>query len=232
MKPLQIGILLGLVCLSAGAQVTNTRRPSVRAVGDATINTAPDQAQMTFSIETRANTAADAASQNATQTTAVLTALQRLLGAGADIKTTGYSVSPVYTYPPGGQPVLTGFSAVNSIQVTIANINQVGATLDTGTQAGATRVQGIFFSLKDPEPVRLQALRQAAQRARTHADAMAGGAGLRLGNVLAIDEGSAPPRVLNFAGDTALGAAAPSTPVQPGNVSVTATVTMEIELVP
>ncbi len=223
--------LLVTVGVAAHAQVAAQRRPSVRAIGASTITTAPDQAIVNFAIETRSNTAQDTAAQNATQTTAVLAALQSLLGAGADIRTTGYSVSPVYTYPAGGQGVLSGFSATNSIQVTTTNLSQVGKLLDTGTQAGATRVQGLTFGLKDPEPVRLQALRQASQKARTHADAIAAGAGLHLGAVIALDEGGSPPRVITPVLSGAP-AAAPTTPIDPGTVSVTATVNMEIELVP
>ena len=115
--------------------------------------------------------------------------------------------------------------------MTTTNLSQVGKLLDTGTQAGATRVQGITFGLKDPEPLRLQALRQAAQKARTHADAMASGAGLHLGNVLALDEGGSVPRVITPV-LTAAPTAGTTTPIDPGTVSVTATVNMEIELVP
>ncbi len=224
-------VLCIAIASAAYAQGLPPRRPLARAVGDATITAAPDQAMVNFSIETRANTAQDAAAQNATQTTSVLAALQALLGAGADIRTVGYSVSPIYTFPGGGQTVLSGFSASNSIQVTTSNLVQVGKLLDTGTQAGATRVQGLTFGLKDPEPLRLQALRMAAQKARTHAEAMAAGAGLHLGAVMSLDESGSTPRVITPVLSAAPAGGVP-TPIDPGTVSVSATVTMEIELIP
>jgi uncharacterized protein YggE len=222
--------ILVAIGLAAHAQVTQ-RRPTVRAIGDATITSTPDQATVIFAVESRAVTAQAAAAENATATNAVLAALKAIPSGITDIHTTNYSLNPVYTYSPnGGQGTLTGFMVSNSIQVTITNLAIAGQVLDTGTQAGATRVQSLTFGLKDAEPVRLQALRQAAARARAHADAMTGGAGLHTGSVIAIDEGGVTPRPINGLGDTA--AAAPTTPIVPGTVTVTATVIMDFEIVP
>ncbi len=222
-------ILLLSICLSLPAQVAQ-RRPTVRAVGDATITSTPDQATVSFAVDSRAATAQAVAADNATATNAVLAALRAIASGISDIHTTNYSLNPVYTYPAnGGAGTLTGFQASNTIQVTITNLAIVGQVLDVGTQAGATRVQTLTFGLKDPEPLRLQALRQAASRARAHADAMTGGAGLHTGSVIAMDEGGTTPQPVNGLGATA---AAPTTPILPGTVTVTATVIMDFEIVP
>jgi uncharacterized protein YggE len=227
---IRIVLIFVAICVATQAQVTQ-RRPTVRAIGDATITATPDQATVIFVVESRAVTAQDAAAQNATATSTVLAALRAITNGIGDIHTTNYSLNPVYTYPAngGGQGTLTGFMVSNSIQVTITNLAIVGKVLDTGTQAGATRVQSLTFGLKDAEPMRLQALRQAAALARTHADAMTGGAGLHTGSVIAMDEGGTTPRVVNGLADAA---AAPTTPILPGTVTVTATVTMDFEIVP
>lgn len=233
MKPASVLLIAAALCLISQAQVTTTtiRKPSVRAVGDATVMSTPDQAIVTFTVETRAGTAQDAGSQNAAQTSAVLAALQKLITTPGAIQTINYSLAPQYTYPPGGgQGSLTGYIASNTVQVTIANLTLVGTVIDTGTQAGANNVQGLSFSLKDPEPVRLQALRLAAAKARTHADAMVGGAGLHLGNVISMIEGVASTPIM-YQSLGAVTAAVP-TPINPGSVNITATVTMELEIVP
>jgi uncharacterized protein YggE len=183
---------------------------------------------VTFSVETRGSTAQDAAAQNASQTSAVISALQAALGPGANIQTINYSLIPIYSNPSNGVSTLTGYSVVNSIQVVITALASVGKVIDTGTQAGATRVQSLIFGLKDPDPVRLQALRQATQRARTHADAMVGGAGNHLGAILNIVEGASVVPIRS--GD--LGAAAAGTPILPESVNVTATVSVDFEITP
>jgi uncharacterized protein YggE len=210
------------------AAQTTARRSIVRALGDATLTSTPDVVHVGFAVETRAQTADEAASSNATRTAALLTALRGLLGARADIKTTGYSLNAIYTYPQGGTPVLAGYTATNSIDVTLTDLTQVGRVIDTGVQAGANRVQTLQFLLRDPEPVRAQALKQAVQKARAHAEAMAAGVNARLGPVIAIEEGGAV-RVVST--DRMAGVAAgATTPIEPGSVNVYANVVVEFEL--
>jgi uncharacterized protein YggE len=223
------GAMLLMLTEATYAQVATTRVPSVRAIGEATITATPDLAKLSFSVETRGATAQEASAANATQTTGLLAALRSAIGPGADIRTINYSINPIYSYPSGSAPVLTGYAATNTVEVSLTDLSIAGKVLDTGTQGGATRVTTLSFTLRDPEPVRLRALRQAATQARSHAEAMVTGLGLRLGSIIGIDEGGTPPRVISSDRTTAVGA--PTTPIEPGNVSVTATLVMEIEIV-
>ena len=217
-----IGFLIAAT-LSAQTPVAPTR--SVRASGTATISVNPDQAQISATVTTQGMTAQAASSQNATQSAAVLSALTQLLGAGANIKTINYSVTPNYNYPPnGGIPILTGFTANNTVEVTLSGVTTVGTVIDTAIQAGATSVSGIRFSLKDPEPPRRQALQQAALVAKSHADAMAGALGGTVGAVLVLQEGSS---VQPITGTFTVAAGATATPVQSGLIEVSATVALE-----
>jgi hypothetical protein len=220
---------LGALCSTVQAQ-TAQATPTVRAVGTATINSTPDQATVDFSVVTQATTAQGAASQNATITNTVLTALQQVLGANANIHTLNYSLSPVYSSPPnGGQGTLIGFSVSNTVEAVVSSLALVGQVIDAGTQGGASRVQGLTFGLRDPEPVRQQALQQAAIVARAHAVAMTAGAGLHAGSVIDIVEGAATTPVSTPVAGTA---AAATTPIEPGTVTITATVTVDFAIVP
>src|SRR5207237_4469948 len=145
----------------------------------------------------------------------------------AALKTLSYSLNP--NYSTGNQPVVIGYTATNTNQVTVGDLSLIGKVIDTGIQAGANRVAGLQFDLKDDQPVRLQALKLATTQAKAHADAMASGLGLKTGAVIAIQEGSTtniqPVRV---------GTAAPTatTPVETGQVDVKATVTLQVEIAP
>src|SRR6266481_5364344 len=215
---------LALLSVTAQAQ-TQQRRAVVVAVGQGTVSVQPDEAKVQFSVVTQAVTAQDAASQNANQVTAVLAALRSVLGPNANLKTLSYSLNP--TYSSGSQPVLTGYIATNTVQVTLSDLSLIGKVIDTGIQAGANRVQGLQFDLKDDQPTRAQALKLATVEAKAHADAMASGLGLKTGAAISIQEGFAttvPPVRLGTAAPTA------TTPVETGTVDVTATVTLEVEL--
>jgi uncharacterized protein YggE len=208
-------------------QVTN--RPFIRATGEATLTAAPDEAHVAVGVTTRALTAQDAADQNAARVSAVLTALRQLLGAGADIRTLAYSLSPNYRYPQGGgEPTLTGYTASNIVEVTTNRLTLVGRIIDTAVQAGATNVQSLRFGLKDDQSVRAEALKLASQQARRQADAIASGLGVRITGVLSAEEGSTVrPFVTEM---RAAAAPAAATPIEQGNVQVVATVTLQVEI--
>jgi len=221
--------LAALAALPMLAQTT-ARRGYIAAYGEASVSVRPDMATVNLGVLTTAQSATDAAAKNADQAAAVIAALRTVLGAGAEIRTVNYSVGPTYQYPPGGgQPVLTGFQVTNIVQATINDTALIGRVIDAGITAGANRIDGISFGLKDEDPVRAQALRAAAQKARQKADSIAGGLGVRTGAVIAADEGYQSSRVATTTERVGLAAAA--TPIETGTMTVRATVTLQLEVV-
>jgi uncharacterized protein YggE len=208
-------------------QTVPARNPFIRAIGEGTVAISPDQAKVDISVTTQAATADAAASQNAIQTQTVIDKLNQLLGANADIKTINYSLSPNYNYPPNGTPILVGFIANNTVEVTTANLNGVGKIIDTAVQAGANGVSSLRFGLQNDQPARQQALRLASIQAKAKADAIALGLGVHTGTVLAAQEGVVSVQPV---GPQAVGAAATTTPVQPGSLTIVADVTLDVAI--
>jgi uncharacterized protein YggE len=205
-------------------------RHLVGASGQATVSVKPDQAKLSVGVVTQAATAQAAAAQNATQVAAVLAQLGNILGPAADIKTIGYSLNPTYRYPQGAPPELTGYTASNTVEVTMTDLSLIGRTIDAASQAGANSVQGLQFSVQDEEPVRQQALGLATKQAKAHAQAIASGIGASLGAVvLAQEGGGVSVRTLTNAAPTA---AATPTPIETGLVQIQATVSIQVELIP
>jgi uncharacterized protein YggE len=211
---------IGIAVLFSSVLAAQTT-PTIQAQGAATLSQSPDQAQISVSVNTNGATAQAAAQANATLSTAVQNALKALNPAPM-IQTTGYSVYPFYTNQ--GQSV-AGYTASNTIQVTSSDLSSIGNLIDTASQAGATNVSGLTFSLQNPDPLKQQALTQAAKQARAHADAIAAGLGGKTGAVVSAVEGSAYTPVF---GGVVAGAA--TTPIQTGQVSVTANVTITFQL--
>src|SRR5215472_11425286 len=183
MKPAVAVLLLVPACslLAQRAAIDSAAHPYVEAEGEATISARPDQARINIGVTTQGAAASTVAADNAKQVDAVLADLRMVLGGGADIKTNRYSIIPNYTYPkPEGPPTIAGYTANNTVQVTLSDLQQVGKVLDAATQSGANSVQGLEFTLKNDQQLRAQALRDAAVRARANAEAMAGGLGVRL----------------------------------------------------
>lgn len=229
-KPLFIAILTLFGVSGIFAQASpNHLPPHVRTSGEATVTVKPDRAQIDVGVVTQADTSQAAVQQNAQKLEATLTRLRQLLGAGADIKTISYSVTPNYRYPQGGgEPTITGYTATNIVRVTLDDLTKVGSVIDNAVLGGSNRIQNLRFMLKDEAPVKAQALREAAVKARTSANALADALGLRVVRVLSVAEGGSPVvpmREVAFAR-----ADAASTPIEPGTIEVTATVSLTIEV--
>src|SRR5579883_3177448 len=133
-------LIIALCALDLTAQATSAR-PSVRAQGQASVFLPPDQVKIDASVVSQSTTAADAASQNATQVAALVASLQKLLGQNADIKTVNYSVFPVYKTPPGGgQSAIVGYNASTTLEVTLGSTSLAGAVIDAAVAGGATSI--------------------------------------------------------------------------------------------
>ncbi|MFB3829506.1 MAG: SIMPL domain-containing protein [Bryobacteraceae bacterium] len=199
---------------------------TVRADGEASVSVQPDQAKINTGVITQGATAQEAASRNATLVETLLSQLRGALGSNGETRTVSYSISPNYKYTQGQPAELIGYTATNMVEVTMYDLSTIGKIIDVASQAGANSVQSLRFGIREPEPVRGRVLGAAAKQARAHAEAIAAGLGGRLGAVLAAQEGvvySSSPL------DSRVGAATP-TPIEPGLVTVQATVTVEMEL--
>lgn len=195
---------------------------TIQAMGSATLSVQPDQAQLTVSVSTDGATAQQAAQQNATLTNTVLNALKQVLGSSGSIQTVGYSEYP--RYGTGVNAGIVGYTAANTVQVTTYDLSLPGALIDAAGQSGASTVGGLTFGLRDPDPTQQQALTAAAKQALAHASAIAAGLGAKAGPVISAEEsGSTSPVVVGTASGT-------STPIQTGYVTVSASLTITVQL--
>lgn len=168
-----------LICLSLLLSATHAvaqipaRRPYIRATGDAVVSSRPDQVKVSVGVITQGATAQEATESNASQTAAVLAALRQLLGANADIRTVGFSVTPQYRFTTGQPPTLIGFQTTNTVEVTLNDLTLAGRVVDAAVAGGANNITSLRFTLKDPAPAQREALRLATIQARQHAEAIA-----------------------------------------------------------
>lgn len=135
-------------------------------------------------------------------------------------------VWPQYDYRSSPY-VLTGFSATQTLQITIHDLRRIGAVIDASVAGGATSVQGITYDLSNHTAAGQQALALAVKDAQGKAKAMADAAGIKLGSVVSMTDVETAPDPFPI-----LRAAAPSagvgagTQVSPPDVQLTVNVTV------
>ena len=227
--------LIAVVACAAcsGALADSAPVSSIRVSADAKVTAKPDRVQIEIGVSTRATQSQEAAAQNARQVESMLAAVHKAVPA-ALLKTVSYSLSPNYEYHvSGGEPTVTGYTAMNVVQVTLDDLEKIGGVIDAAAQAGANHVQGIQFTLRDQDAVRAEALREAAMRARAQADVLATALGLKVVRVLSAEENS--PRftpITRPMARAAMSSASVATPVEAGTLDVAAEVTLSVEVSP
>jgi len=200
-----------------------------------TVEAAPDRAVVGTGVQTRAPTATQAMRDNAAKMDRLIATLAKAGIAKKDIQTSGINLSAQYDYSNrDGQPAgprFIGYEASNQLTIKLHDIKKVGPLLDTLVEAGATNVSGPSFSIEDPAPMLAQARAAALKSAKAQADFYAQAAGYRSARLVSISEsnsGGNPPMPMvtaRFKADVA-----EATPVEPGQVGSSVTLTVQYAL--
>ena len=166
--------LLACVVSQVNAQQIASPLSSIRVTGDAVVTAKPDRAWIDVGVLTQEKQSQIAVTQNAKQLDSIVTALHKLLGADADIKTINYALNPDYQYRPiGGKSSVSSYTALNVVRVTVDDLEKVGPVIDAATQAGANHVESVRYTVRDQQVLRSQAVREAALKASASAPALA-----------------------------------------------------------
>lgn len=210
-----------------------TELPILSVSGSGAVQGAPDQALITLGVVTRAETAGEAQQENAAKATAIRNALATLGIEDKDVKTEDYNFSPEYSRERNERSVIIGYSASNTIRVKVRNVALVGDVVDAALASGANTVHSLDFSIRDTNGLRRRALESAVKDARDKADAIAHALGKSIVGVHHVTEntGIFQPRQSNgMMMMKSIDAAAESTPIDAGTLSLTADVHIEFIL--
>ena len=226
-------VLLGMLLLSlvrpamAADNVTDVSK--LRVDGEGKVKAAPDMATIVLGVETRSTSAAEAAEENAILMNQTINAL---LDAGineSQMQTSRFSLTTMPQDEPRGADATQEpptFLATNQVTVRLENTADVGWVLDAAVSAGSNSIQEVKFDLKDQTPQNDEAMTIAIKDAQRKAQVAASAAGLELGKILEITVGYGyvmeAIRSYSYAMD--------ATPIQPGEMEVSASVNLVYEI--
>lgn len=182
----RILLLLTLVLL-VGCSSEYDRTLSTNGVATTTVE--PDEMQVTFAIETLSDSAQESKDLNAQKLSAVLEALKDAGIEDSAIETSYFNLYEEFDWTEDGRKS-KGFKASHTLTVESNDLTVAGSIIDAAVNAGATRVQGVSFTLSQQaqEDVRSEVIAKAAQNARSKAQALADGSGSRLGKLVSISD--------------------------------------------
>ncbi len=208
--------------------------PIIELSVNETIESAPDTARISTGVSTKAATAQAALRENAQKMDAVIRKIKSLGIADKDIQTSGININAEFDYRGNEEPVLTGYRASNTVQLTVRDIDNLGEMIDALVGAGANNLNGPYFTLENDENVKAAARKRAMERGRMQAMDYARLAGYNDVRIVAISEAiSGSSQVSEGYGKIRAQAVSMdvSTPVQPGQVGTNVTVNITYEMV-
>ncbi len=193
----------------------------------------PDIAYLTLGVITEHENAATAQKDNAAAMDKVISTIKSAGIKDEDIRTTNYSIYPKYNYiKETGEQRIIGYTANNSIQVTVRDTSKVGEIIDLASKSGVNITSGISFGLSNYDEYYCEALKNAVENAKKKAETMASAFGIVLGVPASMTEsgGYAPSPVYRYKADYAVAEEASfSTPIQSGTIEVSANVSLSYE---
>lgn len=204
-----------------------------------TVEVIPDMAQIVFGITTEHENAGECQQKNTEKLNQLLAYLIDLGYEERSIRTSGFSLDPMYDWS-GNERRLTGYSMRTQVTVTDIPLDTVGDLLTNGVANGANEIQAVSYFSSEYDKAYEEALAKAVELARGKAEALAAASGNTIGKVLSIEEYNdnqmgryissniASRSMKEMAvGDMAAGIAMN---VMPGELQVTANISVEFEL--
>jgi uncharacterized protein YggE len=225
-------IALALLMSACGTAVNPQAVRTLNVSGSGQANLAPDIAYIYVGVHTENPTAAEAVSENTTQTQTVLQAIKDFGIDEKDIRTTNFNIYPQDKFDPQtGTP--TGdktYVVDNTVYVTVRDLTKLGDLLDTVVKAGANTVNSVQFDVADKAEALKQARADAVKDAEAQAKSLAEAAGLSLGEIQTISFVDNQPIFDGKGGGGAFAADAASVPIQPGQLTFTVNVNISYAL--
>ncbi len=217
-------------------QQSENQQTGIWVTGQGVLVLDPDLAVLNVGVEAMADTVAEARGQAADAMDAIVAALKARGIENSDIQTQYFSIYPRYEWMEvfeegyrGGKQVLVGYTVSNSASVKIRDLEAVGEIIDDVANAGgdATRINGIYFTVEDPQQFMAELREIAVNDAIAKAQQFADLTGVELGRLTFIAElGGSAPVVKQLAAPQAAGLAfdAASTPISGGESTLMLTV--------
>lgn len=212
-------------------QLAMPQTPTIKVSGEATATVEADMAVLSLGIVQQAKNPLTVREAVTAASDKVVTSLLALGIEKKQIRTSNFSVSPLYDERPGKQNLITGYKADVSITVTLDDTALVANAVEAAMNAGANEIRSLNYKKKNEDALRIETLVSATANAAAKANAMAAALGRKLGKAVVVEEQGysmrAPDARSYLAKSMAVGA---QEAFSPGSIEVSASVSVTFEM--
>ncbi|GIP31926.1 SIMPL domain-containing protein [Paenibacillus sp. J2TS4] len=197
-------------------------RPVIEVMGGGVVQAIPDRAVIILGAVTEGPVLQTIQAENANVVNNIIHSLLTLNIPRQKIQTQDYRIEIQYDYQEGKQ-IFRGYNVTHLLEIITEKVGQTGEIVDTAVAHGANRVTGIRFTMAHPEVYQQRALSLAIRNARNKAITIANALGMSLTAIpCKVQELSRPAEPVLY--QASVLAASTVTPVQPGELSISAAV--------
>ncbi len=220
--------------LPSSIQIEDTSSQVITVTSSETVQITPDIAQLVFAIHSQEKTAKDCQHQNMVSLNQVLEYLKTQGIADTSVKTSNYSLNPIYDWKNG--QTLTGYEMTTNITISDVPLENAGALITSVIENGANDVESVTYLSSKYDDCYQEALQTAIASAKTKAEALASAGGRSLGAMVRVEEytpNTSTRYTKNLSSNSAMeekATADVAMDVMPGQLDVKATVTVDFAI--
>lgn len=234
---LYIFLALTICSYTYSANESEKPYPKITLSSQATIFKPADELQLSIGVVEVGEKAEAVLQANSAKMEAVIANLESIGLTKKEYQTGRFSITPTYTPypknpPPNWKPSINGYEVNNTLTIKTDKIPLAGKLIDAANKAGANSIENIHFALHDPRAYWNEAMAAATTNAINDVKVIAQAAGVKLGRIISItlDNANAiSPRINNIYFAKSSGAET-APPIEAGDVSITANVSIIYEL--
>ena len=184
-------IILQLVFLLSACSNSNlptAENDGILVTGSATIQSSPDLATLRVGVQSFDKNVEKAVNDNNTKIESIILNLGNKGLTEKDMETDQFNISPQREYRNNNPPIVVGYNVSNILTVKIRNLESLGEIMQVAVGSGANTINGLSFSIEDPNPLRQKARGLAMEDALSRAEILADASGVEVGKPISIQE--------------------------------------------
>jgi len=208
------------LCLAAPAlaqtPAPTPRQPTISVTGTGEAELKPDFATIVVMVETEGDAVPKVVAANKKSSDEAIARIEALGVKKDDVRTQNFQVfeTPIRTDKNGNEIKVPKFTAQHRLRIKISNLDEVGRIAGEILSGSNMLFQSVSFGLNRQEEGGDAARRAAVKDARRQAELYAEAAGVTLGKLLEIRDGSAQPYAAEFNDGVRMRAMAKAAPAE------------------
>ena len=200
--------------------------PVITVNGDGSAYGDPDKAVISIGVASFDKDADSAQRDNASKSRDVIEAISSLGISKADIQTSSYSFNPSYSRDENDNTITEGYHVSNIVTVNVESIANTGRVIDSALAAGANKINSMEFGIRNSEPLKKAALKNAISDARSKAEVIADSLGVKIIGIKSVSESVINIHNRDYA-NSVMNMSMKETSIAPGTMEFNANVVIE-----